>query len=165
MMPSNGRHAVRGQIIWMPLTSRPDLLPIDLKRQGRAEVHIPLLSDQGRGHRANAANDGQKEQQTSRAIPRVDPAADLGAIWCAFGSPPRALVARYSRPTDLEQTLAEFIPSAQGLEKEAQALRVLERTSGVFAAGKAGEDCQPKAGHIAGTDGGHSAVVERETVN
>ena len=27
----------------MLLTSRPDLLPIDLKRQGRAEVHIPLF--------------------------------------------------------------------------------------------------------------------------
>ena len=27
----------RGQIIWMLLTSRPDLLPIDLKRQGRAK--------------------------------------------------------------------------------------------------------------------------------
>src|SRR5262249_52216913 len=28
----------RGRIVWMLLTSRPDLLPIDLKRQGRAEV-------------------------------------------------------------------------------------------------------------------------------
>ena len=27
----------RGRIIWMLLTCRPDLLPIDLKRQGRAE--------------------------------------------------------------------------------------------------------------------------------
>src|SRR5581483_2237180 len=33
----------RGRIVWMLLTSRPDLLPIDLKRQGRAEVHIPLF--------------------------------------------------------------------------------------------------------------------------
>ncbi|MCA9086814.1 MAG: AAA family ATPase, partial [Planctomycetaceae bacterium] len=33
----------RGRIIWMLLTCRPDLLPIDLKRQGRAEVHIPLF--------------------------------------------------------------------------------------------------------------------------
>ena len=33
----------RGRIIWMLLTARPDLLPIDLKRQGRAEVHIPLF--------------------------------------------------------------------------------------------------------------------------
>ncbi len=34
----------RGKIIWMLLTSRPDLLPIDLKRQGRCEVHIPLFA-------------------------------------------------------------------------------------------------------------------------
>lgn len=33
----------RGKIIWMLLTARPELLPIDLKRQGRAEVHIPLF--------------------------------------------------------------------------------------------------------------------------
>src|SRR6202789_463857 len=33
----------RGKIVWMLLTARPDLLPIDLKRQGRAEVHIPLF--------------------------------------------------------------------------------------------------------------------------
>src|SRR5204862_3709614 len=33
----------RGKIIWMLLTARPDLLPIDITRQGRAEVHIPLF--------------------------------------------------------------------------------------------------------------------------
>src|SRR6202035_4916862 len=34
----------RGKLIWMLLTSRPDLLQIDLKRQGRAEVHLQLFS-------------------------------------------------------------------------------------------------------------------------
>ncbi len=33
----------RGHILWFLITCRPDLLPIDLKRQGRAEVHIPLF--------------------------------------------------------------------------------------------------------------------------
>ena len=33
----------RGKIIWFLLTCRPDLLPIDLKRQGRCEEHIPLF--------------------------------------------------------------------------------------------------------------------------
>jgi len=33
----------RGKILWFLLTCRPDLLPIDMKRQGRAEVHIPLF--------------------------------------------------------------------------------------------------------------------------
>jgi len=33
----------RGKILWMLATTRPDYLPIDLKRQGRAEVHMPLF--------------------------------------------------------------------------------------------------------------------------
>jgi SpoVK/Ycf46/Vps4 family AAA+-type ATPase len=33
----------RGHILWFLITCRPDLIPIDLKRQGRAEVHIPLF--------------------------------------------------------------------------------------------------------------------------
>src|SRR5204862_2742807 len=33
----------RGRIIWMLITARPDLLPIDLKSPGRAEVHVPLF--------------------------------------------------------------------------------------------------------------------------
>jgi hypothetical protein len=33
----------RGKILWFLLTNRPDLLAIDLKRQGRAEKHIPLF--------------------------------------------------------------------------------------------------------------------------
>ncbi|MGH9760308.1 MAG: ATP-binding protein, partial [Blastocatellia bacterium] len=33
----------RGRILWVLMTSRPDLLPIDLKRQGRAEEHISLF--------------------------------------------------------------------------------------------------------------------------
>jgi AAA+ superfamily predicted ATPase len=38
-----GDTAYRGKIVWMLLTARPDQLPIDLKRQGRAEVHVPLF--------------------------------------------------------------------------------------------------------------------------
>lgn len=33
----------RGKILWFLITNRPDLLAIDLKRQGRAEKHIPLF--------------------------------------------------------------------------------------------------------------------------
>src|SRR6202162_5746125 len=33
----------RGKVIWFLLTCRPDLLPVDLKRQGRAEEHIALF--------------------------------------------------------------------------------------------------------------------------
>ena len=41
---SNTQH--RGQIIWFLMTARPDLMPIDLKRQGRAEEHIALFPPQ-----------------------------------------------------------------------------------------------------------------------
>jgi AAA+ superfamily predicted ATPase len=33
----------RGKILWIFATSRPDLLEVDLKRQGRLDVHIPLF--------------------------------------------------------------------------------------------------------------------------
>jgi hypothetical protein len=38
--------ANRGRIIWVFATSRPDLLEVDLKRQGRLDVHIPLFPPQ-----------------------------------------------------------------------------------------------------------------------
>ncbi len=41
-----GNTAYRGKIIWFLLTCRPDLLPVDLKRQGRCEEHIPLFYPQ-----------------------------------------------------------------------------------------------------------------------
>ena len=38
---SNTEH--RGKIVWFLMTARPDLMPIDLKRQGRAEEHLALF--------------------------------------------------------------------------------------------------------------------------
>src|SRR5258708_6505255 len=38
-----GNTELRGKIIWFLLTCRPDLLPVDLKRHGRAEEHIALF--------------------------------------------------------------------------------------------------------------------------
>jgi SpoVK/Ycf46/Vps4 family AAA+-type ATPase len=38
-----GNTDYRGKIIWFLITCRPDLLPIDLKRQGRAEEHLALF--------------------------------------------------------------------------------------------------------------------------
>jgi hypothetical protein len=36
----------RGKILWVFATSRPDLVEVDLKRQGRLDVHIPLFPPQ-----------------------------------------------------------------------------------------------------------------------
>jgi len=38
-----GNTELRGKVIWFLLTCRPDLIPVDLKRQGRAEEHIALF--------------------------------------------------------------------------------------------------------------------------
>ena len=45
----------RGRIIWVFATSRPDLLEVDLKRQGRLDVHIPLFPPETAEERARAA--------------------------------------------------------------------------------------------------------------
>ena len=41
----------RGKIIWFLVTARPDLMPVDLKRQGRAEEHIGLFYPSSREER------------------------------------------------------------------------------------------------------------------
>ena len=38
---SDPRH--RGRVLWFLVTARPDLMPVDLKRQGRAEEHLSLF--------------------------------------------------------------------------------------------------------------------------
>lgn len=131
----------RGQIIWMLLTSRPDLLPIDLKRQGRAEIHIPLFyptkaEDITQMLRMMAKKN--KVKITDDAIPSVDPArrlsgADLESIIIGARRIALAAIRDIVERADLEQSLSEFIPSVQGLEKELQELAaVLECTQRSF---------------------------------
>ncbi len=131
----------RGRIIWMLLTCRPDLLPIDLKRQGRCEVHIPLFPPHDSAEIAEmfrAMAKKNKVQLTGDAVPDVSPdrqlsGADLESI--LLSSRRRALATGRDtvEKSDLQAALDEFIPSAQGLEKELQELAaVLECTERNF---------------------------------
>ena len=131
----------RGKIIWMLLTSRPDLLPIDLKRQGRAEVHIPLFyphEPQDIHQMLRMMAKKNKVQIPDEAIPTVDPArrlsgADLESVVLASKRVALADGRDSVTRADLETALAEFIPSAQGLEKELQEIAsVLECTQRSF---------------------------------
>jgi AAA+ superfamily predicted ATPase len=131
----------RGKIIWMLLTSRPDLLPIDLKRQGRAEVHIPLFyphdaEEIGAMFRVMAAKN-RIQLAPDAAVPvaggRELSGADIESIVLSA----RRRVLADGRETfelaDLQGALEAFIPSAQGLEKEMQELvAVLECTDREF---------------------------------
>lgn len=131
----------RGRIIWMLLTSRPDLLPIDLKRQGRAEVHIPLFyphdADEitsmfrvmAAKNRITLAPDATIPMTGSRELS----GADIESIVLSA----RRRVLADGRDTveldDLQRAVDAFIPSAQGLEKEMQELvAVLECTDREF---------------------------------
>jgi len=131
----------RGKIIWMLLTSRPDLLPIDLKRQGRCEVHIPLFAphdSQGIREMFAAMSRKNKTPLAADAIPNVAPerglsGADIESI--LLGARRKALLAGQETITreQLESAIEEFIPSAEGLEKEMQEIAaVLECTERHF---------------------------------
>lgn len=127
----------RGRIVWMLLTCRPDLLPIDLKRQGRAEVHIPLfypqddaevqamLTTMARKNKLTLAGDAVPAGLAARQLS----GADIESV--VLEARRRALAARRDEVSgaDLDAALADFIPSVQGLEKELQELAaVLECT-------------------------------------
>jgi SpoVK/Ycf46/Vps4 family AAA+-type ATPase len=123
-----GNTRYRGQIIWMLLTSRPDLLPIDLKRQGRAEVHIPMFYPYEEAEiRAMFEVMAKKNKLTlaADAIPKVSAdgrlsGADIESIVLAAKRAAIAVNRTELTRADLEASLKEFVPSAQGLEKELQ---------------------------------------------
>ena len=131
----------RGKIVWMLLTSRPDLLPIDLKRQGRAEVHIPLFyPDNEEELRAmfQAMARKNKVPLAADAVGGVSvqkhlSGADVESLVLAANRIALAAGRSQVERPDIEQALAEFLPSAQGLEKEMQELAaVLECTQQSF---------------------------------
>lgn len=127
----------RGRIIWMLLTCRPDLLPIDLKRQGRAEVHIPLFYPDNNDEIREMFQVMARKNDVSCQLDDLnldDRHAELsGADIESVVLTARRLALLQDRDqvttSDIEQSLAEFIPSAQGLEKTLQEVAaVLECT-------------------------------------
>jgi ATP-dependent 26S proteasome regulatory subunit len=131
----------RGKIVWMLLTSRPDLLPIDIKRQGRAEVHIPMFypnDDAEIREMFLVMARKNKVKLAAEDLPVVSAdrhlsGADIESI--VLGAKRRVLAAGRSalQKVDLEEAVRDFIPSAQGLEKELQELAaVLECTQLTF---------------------------------
>jgi AAA+ superfamily predicted ATPase len=138
----------RGKIVWMLLTSRPDLLPIDLKRQGRAEVHIPLFypHDQAEMDAMFTAMARKCRVKLAPGLPGpVDlslglSGADIESIVLAARRKGLDRAADAGQPTpdtitaeDLKAAIDDFMPSAQGLEKEMQEIAaVLECTEKRF---------------------------------
>ena len=131
----------RGRIIWMLLTARPDLLPIDLKRQGRAEVHIPLFYPTDDAEIRQMFVILAKKLGSRVAIEDVPPIPQRGQL---SGADIEGMVGRAWRASilagadhvtreALAGVVAEFMPSTQGLERELQeTAAILECTDRQF---------------------------------
>jgi SpoVK/Ycf46/Vps4 family AAA+-type ATPase len=125
----------RGRIVWMLLTARPDLLPIDIKRQGRAEVHIPLFYPTEKAELTELFVALAKKLGTTIAhadVPHISE-EQLGTL---SGADIEGIVGRALRKsliagskTVTREALADvvqgFMPSTQGLEKELQEIAAI----------------------------------------
>ncbi|HEY3450897.1 MAG TPA: AAA family ATPase [Myxococcales bacterium] len=132
-----GNTEYRGKIIWFLLTCRPDLLPIDLKRQGRAEEHLALFYPQTDPERDDLFKIVAKKtgvpidgiESYSKIVPenlRDCSGADIEAalVRAKF----RAMLAGREKVTteDLQAVLANFIPPSYPMEIELQNLAAVQ---------------------------------------
>jgi AAA+ superfamily predicted ATPase len=135
-----GNTEFRGKIIWFLITCRPDLIPIDLKRQGRAEEHLALFYPE---------TDKDREDLFKTLVRKLDldirnfPISDLfkkykhgysGADLEAVLVRAKLLAAMddriFVKREDMEEAMGDFIPAAYPHEVELQNLvAVLECTS------------------------------------
>jgi AAA+ superfamily predicted ATPase len=118
----------RGKIVWFLITCRPDLLPIDLKRQGRAEEHLALFYPQTDAERDELFKAMQKKTKVPVEVPSFAAlsknanfsGADIEAVLvsdAALGDGDRAVSA-----DTLRHAFADFIPATSPLERELQIL-------------------------------------------
>jgi AAA+ superfamily predicted ATPase len=131
----------RGRIIWMLLTARPDLLPIDLKRQGRAEVHIPLFypTEESEIRQMFVILAGKLGSRLSADdVPPIPQRGQLsgadieGMVGRAWRTSLLAGADHVTREA-LAGVIATFMPSTQGLERELQeTAAMLECTDSQF---------------------------------
>jgi SpoVK/Ycf46/Vps4 family AAA+-type ATPase len=135
-----GNTEYRGKIIWFLITCRPDLLPIDLKRQGRAEEHLALFYPETNEEREDLFQTLVKKLKVKiQKFPVTDllkkhrfdfSGADLESILirAKFNAAMRnhVIITR----EDLEETIQDFVPPTYPHEIELQNLvAVLECTS------------------------------------
>jgi len=135
-----GNTELRGKVIWFLLTSRPDLLPVDLKRQGRAEEHIALFYPETNEERLAMLRAMLKKTGMNLASPEAEKfflehssglsGADIEAVLIRARMKSVLENDAAIDAGDLESALADFIPPSYPTEIEMQNLAaVLECTS------------------------------------
>jgi SpoVK/Ycf46/Vps4 family AAA+-type ATPase len=135
-----GNTELRGKVIWFLLTSRPDLLPVDLKRQGRAEEHIALFYPHTDEERLAMLHVALKKTGITLTSPEAE-AVFLKHSDGLSGADVEAILTRARMKKALENqsglaaedlvaALEDFIPPSYPTEIELQTLAaVLECTS------------------------------------
>lgn len=130
----------RGRIIWFLMTARPDLMPIDLKRQGRAEEHLALFPPHTNEERVELFSAMQKKtglKMTEKYIPAIIEegfktfsGADMEAALTRAKFRAAAEAKVEVTPEILDLALNDFIPPTYPEEVELQTLNaVIECTS------------------------------------
>jgi AAA+ superfamily predicted ATPase len=135
-----GNTEYRGKVIWFLLTCRPDLLPVDLKRQGRAEEHIALFYPDTPDERRALLRAMQKKAAMAAFTPDLEKffldnsgtlsGADIEAV--LVRSRMRAALDKRTavNDADLKGALEDFIPPSYPTEIDLQNIvAVLECTS------------------------------------
>jgi AAA+ superfamily predicted ATPase len=134
-----GNTELRGKVIWFLLTCRPDLLPVDLKRQGRAEEHIALFYPDTIDERRALLRAMQKKCAIQLA-PEVEQyfvdhsaglsGADLEAVLARTRMKSTLRNSTDVNADDVQSVLEDFVPPSYPTEIELQNLvAVLECTS------------------------------------
>lgn len=131
----------RGRIVWMLLTARPDLLPIDIKRQGRAEVHVPLFYPAEEAEVQKMFAVLARKIGAKLALEDVPPCPHTGDL---SGADIEGIVGRAWRTAllagedhiskeRLAAAMADFMPSTQSLERRLQEVAaIIECTDRAF---------------------------------
>ena len=128
-----GNTAYRGKIVWFLITCRPDLLPVDLKRQGRAEEHLGLFYPENiEEHDALFKIMLKKAGITTTVQSIAEVTSDPSGL---SGADIEAILARAILASDagdggdaavpaatLAHAFADFIPATSPLERELQIL-------------------------------------------
>lgn len=121
----------RGRILWILMTSRPDRLPIDLKRQGRCEEHIALFYPETPEERVEIAQAMQRKNKIENRITDWAPiahtqlhlsGADIESIMIRARRVARIAGHGVVTNEDLAFVASEFIPARDDLAIEYQEL-------------------------------------------
>ncbi|HZS07198.1 MAG TPA: ATP-binding protein [Blastocatellia bacterium] len=121
----------RGRILWILMTSRPDLLPIDLKRQGRCEEHISLFYPEEEADRQEIAEAMARKNKIKHQIEDWRPitknqlhlsGADIESILIRTRRVARQAGRTEVNIEDLAKVASEFTPARDELAVEYQEL-------------------------------------------